>query len=189
MIIIIICKFLVLSPIAVNKTSLLVDQLYRSHQSWLHQWLRQKLGNTEQAADLVQDTFIKLLQTRDELFGIKEPRAYLTSIAKNLLIDQVRRKRIEQAYLDGLSQMEYMLEAVASPEDQMQIIQAINQLCKALEGVSKKAQQAFILHYLEGYTHKEIAERLNVSTKMIQKYLASCLIRCYQNRQDMDACI
>lgn len=41
-----------------------------------------KLGNTDQAADLVQDTFIKLLQTRDELFGIKEPRAYLTSIAK-----------------------------------------------------------------------------------------------------------
>ncbi|MDW5462184.1 sigma-70 family RNA polymerase sigma factor, partial [Acinetobacter baumannii] len=111
---------------------------------------------TDQAADLVQDTFIKLLQTRDELFGIKEPRAYLTSIAKNLLIDQVRRKRIEQAYLDGLSQMEYMLDAVASPEDQMQIIQAINQLCKALEGVSEKAQQAFILHYLEGYTHKEI---------------------------------
>lgn len=169
MIIIIICGFLVLSPIAVNKTSLLVDQLYRSHQSWLHQWLRQKLGNTDQAADLVQDTFIKLLQTRDELFGIKEPRAYLTSIAKNLLIDQVRRKRIEQAYLDGLSQMEYMLDAVASPEDQMQIIQAINQLCKALEGVCEKAQQAFILHYLEGYTHKEIAERLNVSTKMIQK--------------------
>ncbi|MBP4721563.1 RNA polymerase subunit sigma, partial [Acinetobacter baumannii] len=33
MIIIIICEFLVLSPIAVNKTSLLVDQLYRSHQS------------------------------------------------------------------------------------------------------------------------------------------------------------
>ncbi len=81
----------------------------------------------------------------------------------------MRRKRIEQAYLDGLSQMEYMLDAVASPEDQMQIIQAINQLCKALEGVSDKAQQAFILHYLEGYTHKEIAERLNVSTKMIQK--------------------
>lgn len=96
-----------------------------------------KLGNTDQAADLVQDTFIKLLQTRDELFGIKEPRAYLTSIAKNLLIDQVRRKRIEQAYLDGLSQMEYMLDAVASPEDQMQIIQAINQLCKALEGFVK----------------------------------------------------
>lgn len=172
----------------VNKTPMLVDQLYRNHRGWLHQWLRQKIGNTEQAADLVQDTFIKLLQTRDELLGIKEPRAYLTSIAKNLLIDQVRRKRIEQAYLDGVSQMD-MLDAVASPEDQMQIIQALDQLCKALEDVSAKAQQAFILHYLEGYTHKEIAEQLGVSTKMIQKYLASCLIRCYQTRLDMDVSI
>ncbi|NIE95236.1 sigma-70 family RNA polymerase sigma factor [Acinetobacter sp. Tr-809] len=170
----------------VNKTPMLVDQLYRNHRGWLHQWLRQKIGNTEQAADLVQDTFIKLLQTRDELLGIKEPRAYLTSIAKNLLIDQVRRKRIEQAYLDGLSQMEYMLDAIASPEDQMQIIQALDQLCKALEDVSAKAQQAFILHYLEGYTHKETAEQLGVSTKMIQKYLASCLTRCYMNRFEMD---
>nr|WP_277606552.1 sigma-70 family RNA polymerase sigma factor [Acinetobacter higginsii] len=173
----------------VNKTPMLVDQLYRNHRGWLHQWLRQKIGNTEQAADLVQDTFIKLLQTRDELLGIKEPRAYLTSIAKNLLIDQVRRKRIEQAYLDGLSQMEYMLDAVASPEDQMQIIQALDQLCKALEDVSAKAQQAFILHYLEGYTHKETAERLGVSTKMIQKYLANCLARCYLIRFEMDVSI
>jgi RNA polymerase sigma-70 factor (ECF subfamily) len=171
----------------VNRTPLLIDELYKNHRGWLHQWLRQKLGNTEQAADLVQDTFIKLLQTRDELLGIKEPRAYLTSIAKNLLIDQVRRKRIEQAYLDGLSQMEYMLDAVASPEDQMQIIQALEQLCKALEGVSAKAQQAFILHYLEGYTHKETAQQLGVSSKMIQKYLASCLVQCYQARLLMDA--
>ena len=182
-------KCFVLSQVIVNKTPMLVDQLYRNHRGWLHQWLRQKIGNTEQAADLVQDTFIKLLQTRDELLGIKEPRAYLTSIAKNLLIDQVRRKRIEQAYLDGLSQMEYMLDAVASPEDQMQIIQALDQLCKALEDVSAKAQQAFILHYLEGYTHKETAEQLGVSTKMIQKYLASCLIRCYQARLEMDVSI
>jgi RNA polymerase sigma-70 factor (ECF subfamily) len=170
----------------VNKTPMLVDELYRNHRGWLHQWLRQKIGNTDQAADLVQDTFIKLLQTRDELFGIKEPRAYLTSIAKNLLIDQVRRKRIEQAYLDGLSQMEYMLDGVTSPEEQMQIIQALDQMCKALEDVSAKAQQAFILHYLEGYTHKEVAEQLGVSTKMIQKYLANCLIRCYQARLEMD---
>lgn len=175
--------------IIVNKTSIFVDELYKNHRGWLHQWLRQKLGNTDQAADLVQDTFIKLLQTRDELFGIKEPRAYLTSIAKNLLIDQVRRKRIEQAYLDGLSQMEYILHTVTSPEDQMQVIQALDKMCKALEGVSAKAQQAFILHYLEGYTHKEIAEQLGVSTKMIQKYLASCLIRCYQIRLEMDVSI
>lgn len=178
------CLFL--SLLRMDKLPVLIDEMYRHHHGWLHDWLRRKIGNAEQAADLVQDTFVKLLHTRDELFGIKEPRAYLTSIAKNLLIDQIRRKRIEQAYLDGLSQMEYMLETVISPEDQLQIIQAIDQLCKALENVSEKAQQAFIFHYLEGFTHKEVAQRLNVSTKMIQKYLASCLVQCYRVRQEMD---
>ncbi len=170
----------------VNKNPAFVDQLYRDHQSWLHQWLRKKIGSSEHAADLVQDTFIKILQTRDELFGIKEPRAYLVTIARNLMIDQVRRKRIEQAYLDELGQMEYLLDAIPSPEDQLQIIQAIDQICQALASVSEKAQRAFVLHYFEGLTHKEIAEQIGVSTKMIQKYLARCLVQCYVLKQEKD---
>jgi len=170
----------------VNKNPAFVDQLYRNHQSWLHQWLRKKVGNSEQAADLVQDTFIKILQTRDELFGVIEPRAYLVTIARNLMIDQVRRKRIEQAYLNELSQMEYMLDTIPSPEDQLQVVQAIDQICQALIRVSEKAQQAFVLHYFEGLTHKEIAEIIGVSTKMIQKYLATCLVQCYALKQEKD---
>ncbi len=169
-----------------NKNPDYVDQLYRDHRTWLHQWLRKKIGGSEHAADLVQDTFIKILQTRDELFRIKEPRAYLVTIARNLMIDQVRRKRIEQAYLDELSQMEYILDTIPSPEDQLQIIQAIDQICQALSSVSEKAQRAFVLHYFEGLTHKEIAEQIGVSTKMIQKYLAACLVQCYLLKQEKD---
>lgn len=169
-----------------SKPSECVDQLYKSHQLWLHHWLRKKLGNTDQAADLVQDTFIKILQTHHALLGLKEPRAYLTSIAKNLMIDQVRRKKIEQAYLDELNQLRYIVDAFPTPEEQFQIIQAMEQLCKALENVSAKAQQAFVLHYLEGYTHKETAEKIGVSTKMIQKYLAACLVQCYLVKQDLE---
>ncbi len=170
----------------VNKLPAVIDHLYRNHHSWLYQWLRTKIGNSEQAADLVQDTFIKIIQTRDELLGIKEPRAYLTSIAKNLLIDHIRRKKIEQAYLDGLSHLQFTLDNIPSPEDQIQLIQAVDQLCQILEQVSEKAQKAFIWHYLDGFTHREIAEKLQVSTKMVQKYLAQCLIQCYLVRTEME---
>lgn len=167
-----------------NKNSAFVDQLYRDHQSWLYQWLRKKIGSNEHAADLVQDTFIKILQTRDKLFGIREPRAYLVTIARHLMIDQMRRKRIEQAYLNELSQMEYILDAIPSPEEQLQVIQAMDQICQILASVSEKAQYAFVLHYFEGLKHKEIAEQIGVSTKMIQKYLATCLVQCYVLKQD-----
>jgi RNA polymerase sigma-70 factor (ECF subfamily) len=88
--------------------------------------------------------------------------------------------------LDELGQMEYLLDAIPSPEDQLQIIQAIDQICQALASVSEKAQRAFVLHYFEGLTHKEIAEQIGVSTKMIQKYLATCLVQCYVLKQEKD---
>ncbi|MET0125075.1 MAG: sigma factor, partial [Pseudomonas caspiana] len=38
-----------------------VDTLYRDHHGWLHGWLRKRLGDREQAADIAQDTFLRLL--------------------------------------------------------------------------------------------------------------------------------
>ncbi|KAA8730883.1 sigma-70 family RNA polymerase sigma factor [Acinetobacter qingfengensis] len=161
-------------------SSILIEQLYKQHKRWLHDWLRHKMGQSDQAADLVQETFLKVLQTRDSLLGIQEPKAYLTTIAKNLMLDQIRRKRIEQAYLDELSEMQYLLDVIPSVEQQIEMMQAIDQICQVLSNVSGKAQQAFLQHYFEGKTHKEIAAQLNVSTKMIQKYLAQCLLQCYR---------
>ncbi len=157
----------------------LVDQLYRNHQQWLYEWLRKKLGHAEQASDLVQDTFVKVLQTRDTLIGIQEPRAYLTTIAKNLMLDQIRRRQIEQAYQEELALIDNVMDSVPSLEEQVMLIQAIDQICAVLAKVSEKAQKAFLWHYLEGRTHKEIAVELDVSTKMVQKYLAQCLVQCY----------
>lgn len=163
-----------------------MDQLYRSHQQWLNQWLCKKIGNSQQAEDLVQDTFVKVLQTRDTLLGMNQPRAYLTTIARNLMIDYTRRRRIEQAYIDELEQMVYLVEAIPSPEHQIMLIEAIDQICKVLSHVSEKAQKAFLLHYFEGCTHKEIALQLNVSVKMIQKYLIQCLVQCYRIQHHFD---
>jgi len=62
----------------------------------------QKLGNAFDAADLAQDTFTRILGTRD-LAGIKEPRAYLTTVAKGLVINWYQRQALERAYLEALA--------------------------------------------------------------------------------------
>ena len=88
-----------------------LETLYRDHHGWLRAWLRRKLGCTEQAADLAHDTFLRLLATRDVLSALKEPRAYLVTAARHLLIDRSRRQQIRQAYLDQLER-----QLVACPE-------------------------------------------------------------------------
>ena len=57
-----------------------VALLYQSHHAWLRGWLRSRVGCGEHAADLAQDTFVRLLRAR-QVSPLKEPRAYLSSIA------------------------------------------------------------------------------------------------------------
>ena len=80
-----------------------VHLLYRAHHGWLHNWLRAKLGDSFDAADLAQDTFVRVLRHRHELDALREPRAYLTTIAKRLVLNLHRRRSLERAYLDALA--------------------------------------------------------------------------------------
>ena len=56
-----------------------VSHLYQDHHGWLQGWLRRRLGCAENAADLAQDTFVKVLVSR-QAARIDEPRAFLTTI-------------------------------------------------------------------------------------------------------------
>lgn len=58
-----------------------VQALYSRHHGWLNTWLRTRLGNAADAADLAQDTFVRLLQ-RSERLELRAPRAFLRTIAQ-----------------------------------------------------------------------------------------------------------
>jgi RNA polymerase sigma factor (sigma-70 family) len=161
--------------------------LYRDHHTWLFGWLRRRLGCSHHAADMAHDTFERLLASRDRLCeprlsSLKEPRAYLTTMAKRLLIDRSRRETLERSYLADLEALAQDLPHYPSPEQLLVAVQALEQICMALEGVSAKARTAFLLHYLDGQTHASVAQALRVSTKMVQKYLIQVLLHCHQRQ-------
>ena len=62
-----------------------LHQLYSEHNSWLKGWLRVRLGNAADASDLAQDTFVRVMTARHDV-PIREPRGYLSAIARSLLI-------------------------------------------------------------------------------------------------------
>ena len=65
-----------------------LQRLYSEHNGWLKGWLRVRLGNTADACDLAQDTFLRVMTARHDT-PIREPRGYLSAIARSLLIDNV----------------------------------------------------------------------------------------------------
>ncbi|AZC20271.1 MULTISPECIES: sigma-70 family RNA polymerase sigma factor [Pseudomonas] len=154
-----------------------LDSLYRNHHNWLQDWLRRRLGDRERAADIAQDTFLRLLVQR-RLPEQGEGRRYLAQIARNLVIDQWRRQRIKQAYLESLA-------AMAEPESpsletRAIVIETLMQIDAMLDSMPTKVRKAFLLSQFEGLTYAQIAERLGVSVSSVQKYMLRAITACYQ---------
>ncbi|KAF1047199.1 sigma factor [Xylophilus sp.] len=82
-----------------------VENLYADHHGWLVGWLRRRLGDRADAADLAQDTFLRLLvkPAARRLDNLAETRAYLRTVADHLCIDLWRRRQVEQAWADTLA--------------------------------------------------------------------------------------
>lgn len=154
-----------------------VHRLYHNHHGWLQGWLRRRLGDRERAADIAQDTFLRLLVTR-RMPEHSEGRRFLAQIARNLVIDQWRRQRIEQAYLESLAALPE--PQTPSLETRAMVIETLMQIDAMLDGMPAKVREAFLLSQFEGLTYPQIAERLEVSVSSVQKYMLRAIAACYQ---------
>lgn len=149
--------------------------LYTDHHGWLHQWLRTRLGCREQAADLAHDTFLRILRRRGDT-AWDEPRAYLTTIARGLLIDHWRRQDIERAWCETLAALP---EAFApSEEERLLALDALLRIDCLLGALKPKVRRAFLLSQLDGLPYREIGARLGVGERMVKKYMAEAMRHC-----------
>jgi RNA polymerase sigma-70 factor (ECF subfamily) len=164
-----------------SSPQLAVQSLYCSHHGWLHAWLRSRLGNAADAADLAQDTFVRLLQ-RTERLELKAPRAFLRTVAQGLVIDHWRREEIERAYLESIA---YLPEAqTPGAEAQTLILELLEAIARMLEGLKPKVRRAFLLAQCEGMTYKQIAEQMGISLRSVERYVADALYHCYVLRYE-----
>lgn len=154
-----------------------VEVLYGAHHGWLRSWLRRKLGNACDAADLAHDTYVRILVS-GRTPSAEESRRHLAQIANGLVIDLYRRRQIEAAYLEALS----LLPAPQAPseEDRALAVEALVEIDTILHRLPGKARTALLLCKLEGLGYREIAERLGVSVSSVEKYIAHGLLACYQ---------
>lgn len=156
-----------------------IEHLYRRHRGWLHQWLSGQLGCPHRAADLAQDTFIRLL-LKEATQSSDQPATLLKTIARGLVIDHWRRSAVEKAYLEALATLPP--QCTPSPEQQIQAREALQRVDAMLEGLKPQVRNAFLLYRLAGLEHHQIAEQMGVTVRSIERYVASAMLHCYHLR-------
>ncbi|GAA5236664.1 sigma-70 family RNA polymerase sigma factor [Verticiella sediminum] len=154
-----------------------VARIYLEQHVWLVGWLRRRVGCPHAAADFAHDTFARLIGS-GAATALSEPRAWLTTTATRLLVDDSRRRRIEQVFLASWSAL-HGSDVHPSTELVAQACQSIALLDAWLAGTSRKARAAFLMVRVEGLTSAEAGIRLGISPGRVRQYVAEVLTHCY----------
>ena len=140
----------------------LLDELIVRYQHRLLRYLLYLTGNREQAEDMFQETWMRVLVRGAQYNGAARFDTWLFTIARNLVID-LRRKR-QMASLDEMKEMngaERSLDAVSaekSPFEQLQTLEKGHQVAEALLGLEPMYREAIVLRFQEEMTLEEIAQ-------------------------------
>ncbi|WGK89324.1 sigma-70 family RNA polymerase sigma factor [Pseudomonas migulae] len=155
-----------------------VGGLFRAHYPWLCARLRQFLGASSSVEDIAAETFAQLLESPG-LPPIREPRALLTTIARRLIYQLWRRRDLERQHLDQLQHLDQ--PQASSPEELLQLTQALHRLDRTLERLPGKVRATFLLSRIDGLTYPQIAAELGISQRSVSVYMTRSQALCAQH--------
>lgn len=147
-------------------------------------FLRKRTDNASDAADMTQDVFTQWLGYRDRAKD-EQPRAFLFQMARNLLRDHWRKQKVRQTVHSDPAEMDAE-PATDEQHDPMAAalrLQRLEQLKEVLAELSPRRREALMLHRFEGLSQTQIAERMGISTSMVEKHIAFALLHCKRRLQ------
>ena len=128
----------------------------------------------EVARELAQDIFLKIWTLRGQLPGIERFDAWLYRVAKNMILDELRRLQQSPDYTEFFDA--YFLTAAEDGHQQAVTKDIEKHLYAAIEQLPLQMQMAFRLSRFEGLTHEQIAKRMNISKVTSQNYIARAIM-------------
>jgi RNA polymerase sigma factor (sigma-70 family) len=166
-----------LPPVRGNAEPLSVRHLMERYHSSLLSFLRPRLRVADDAADVAQEAYIRMLQYEGSS-EVRSPSSLLFRIAINVAndlsrVDQVRHAA-DHCSLDDLE----IDSGLAAPEREVAAAQTLNLLYRTIERLPPKCRQVFLLSRVNCMTYPEIARHCGISVKMVEKHVSHALMVC-----------
>ncbi len=150
---------------------------FRQYYDELLTFLTRKLGSHDQALDVTQETFLRVLNQKSSR-PIDNPRAFLYRTATNLTIDIFRRKKKQPHTSLESDDIQALLTVAPTQETEVEGREKIQRLYEAIQELPPKCRHVFLLHKFKERSQKDIAIHLGISKNMVEKHVMKALAHC-----------
>lgn len=163
-----------------NRDIKVFEELFFNYHGRLVLFANKFIGDMQASKDLVQDAFYILWEKADKIDIEQSPKAYLYQAIKNMSLNYIRHQNIKQLAEIDIKQRISELEKLehlgsSSPYFNLIDLELEQKITEVIEQMPKKCKEVFKLSRFEHLPNKEIAEKLGISVKMVEKHISKAL--------------
>lgn len=149
--------------------------IYDAHFDDLRRYLIYRSGDQDLSGDIAQNVFMKVWTKKIEIAS-GNIKSLLFKMATDEFISHIRRKKVEKEYTKSID-----LRLIRESDNNDDLLEKKVLFQKALNQLPEKQKTALLMNKMQGLTHKEIAEILNLSQKGIEKRIRLAMETLKQN--------
>lgn len=146
------------------------EKVFKEYSKVVRNFIYFKCGDADRADDLTQDAFVKLWNNCAKV-PFEKVKSYLFVLVKNAFFNEEAHKKVVLKYQSSVSNRQDNQD----PEFLMREKEFHKQLNEAINGLSEKQREVFLLNRIEKKTYNEIAEMLGISVKAVEKRMHMAL--------------
>ncbi len=153
----------------------IAGEIFTKYEDFIRQIIRFRINNEELANDLLQDFFLSLV-AKPPPIDTQNIKGYLYRAVTNDIVDAIRRIENYRSRIRRYAERNRDSVNKQRPENDLIMDEELNKVIQLIETHSRRSEaKAIILRHNNGYTVKEIAEKMHVSTGTIRGYISDGL--------------
>lgn len=150
-----------------------LDELMGQHWDGLHRYALRLLGNSDAAADVAQLAFVRLWEQRAGHVSEGAVAAYLYRTARNLVIDEQRRRKVRREWAQGRKHVSGA--TWVTPLDDVQAVELHDRISAALRALPPRRREVLELARFHDLSYREIGEVMGISPQTVANQMSAAL--------------
>ncbi len=148
------------------------------HYDELVGYIRRRFGDRGFAREVVHDVCVKIMERPASAEVVQAPLALLRRISHDAAVDRCRAEDARRAWIDAVDTLP---ETACPAPDQLRVLSArqeLELLVQVIDALPKRRRQVFVLHKIHELPQAEVAARMGISIKMVEKQLRLAMVAC-----------